>query len=590
MRMRQETFKKSYYIPAFGKSIEIRRNQDIDKDGILGKELLAQYGEDCILEGDTKSLMEKIASGDIGGSGTSLTTEQTAALGKIEGLEASASKIDNSLVKKLNILDYGAVGGNATLDTSAFKAAILDCTGTMHNSLFIPAVEASYEINEEISLNGINNLTIYLDANMKVSDGVKLRAMIYAYNCKNINIVGSFTTLDGAGDTILDYTYSLADTDYNTCNFLACENVKITKTHFTNGLVGCLILSSVRNGTVRDCIFSKAVHDNGFSYNFSPVSSLSPFTRSTYNSTDSTTWSFGLVENCLAYDNTDFGFTAFRSGDITFRDCTSFNNGNDGTSYNVGGGYSAEANGLTDLDFRLRFLNCKALNSKGYGWRIDSSGVYIDAESVISNTSLGGTQNILGEKGNGISIIGGKGDNITINATIKNNAKNGVYLLSSSGDANALKNITINGVISNNVEEGIKGRGINKITIGADINNNGGFTAVDLLNHANYNLGKGDVTFSNARLSSNARGATVIDGFNEFSILNTYSKDNCKTTGSNDFIVQNTNIMILLSLISMKNTSTGLATSVNVKNTVNSFYLGNLKSNLATANAAVATT
>ena len=72
MRMRQETFKKSYYIPVFGKSIEIRRNQDIDEDGILGKELLAQYGEDCILEGETKSLMEKVASVGIGGS--SLTT------------------------------------------------------------------------------------------------------------------------------------------------------------------------------------------------------------------------------------------------------------------------------------------------------------------------------------------------------------------------------------------------------------------------------------------------------------------------------------------------------------------------------------
>lgn len=102
MRMRQEKFKKSYYIPAFGKSIEIRRNQEIDEEGILGKELLAQYAEDCILEGETKSLMEKIASGDIGGSGSSLTTEQTAALGKIEGLEALASEIDGSVKRKQN--------------------------------------------------------------------------------------------------------------------------------------------------------------------------------------------------------------------------------------------------------------------------------------------------------------------------------------------------------------------------------------------------------------------------------------------------------------------------------------------------------
>ena len=95
MRMRQETFKKSYYIPAFGKSIEIRRNQDIDEEGVLGKELLAQYGEDCILEGETKSLMEKVASGDIG---TSLTTEQTAAIEKIERLVASAKEIDDSIM------------------------------------------------------------------------------------------------------------------------------------------------------------------------------------------------------------------------------------------------------------------------------------------------------------------------------------------------------------------------------------------------------------------------------------------------------------------------------------------------------------
>ena len=69
MRMRQETFKKSYYIPVFGKSIEIRRNQDIDEDGVLGKELLAQYAEDCILDGETKSLMERVASGALA-SGT----------------------------------------------------------------------------------------------------------------------------------------------------------------------------------------------------------------------------------------------------------------------------------------------------------------------------------------------------------------------------------------------------------------------------------------------------------------------------------------------------------------------------------------
>ena len=126
MRMRQETFKKSYYIPAFGKSIEIRRNQDIDEDGILGKELLAQYGEDCILEGETKSLIEKIASGEIGGSGTSLTTEQIAAIEKIEGLEASASEIDGS-VKSMALtmsIDGDSIAAQNKITTTSTEQSI----------------------------------------------------------------------------------------------------------------------------------------------------------------------------------------------------------------------------------------------------------------------------------------------------------------------------------------------------------------------------------------------------------------------------------------------------------------------------------
>ena len=126
MRMRQETFKKSYYIPAFGKSIEIRRNQDIDEEGVLGKELLAQYCEDCILEGETKSLMEKVASGDIGGS--SLTTEQTAAIEKIAGLNSSASEIDLSVNKKISFVFgynmYNITSEKYFLDTTQYVPAV----------------------------------------------------------------------------------------------------------------------------------------------------------------------------------------------------------------------------------------------------------------------------------------------------------------------------------------------------------------------------------------------------------------------------------------------------------------------------------
>ena len=100
-KMVQEFNGKAYFLPLpeYGYEVVIKGNQLIDETSKLGKALLKYYGENVQYEGETKSLMEKIASGDIGGSGTSLTTEQTDALEKIEGLQASASGIDLSICK-----------------------------------------------------------------------------------------------------------------------------------------------------------------------------------------------------------------------------------------------------------------------------------------------------------------------------------------------------------------------------------------------------------------------------------------------------------------------------------------------------------
>ena len=165
MRMRQETFKKSYYIPAFGKSIEIRRNQDIDEEGILGKELLAQYGEDCILEGETKSLMEKVASGNIGTNllPDGLTAEQGKeaieqahlskdALGKIEGMQSLGKEIDavnntysidtkiTSTSSTIVIDSSGAVSTDRSTIFSGWGAIYNKVSGISWNAIQIPRI------------------------------------------------------------------------------------------------------------------------------------------------------------------------------------------------------------------------------------------------------------------------------------------------------------------------------------------------------------------------------------------------------------------------------------------------------------------
>ena len=63
-KMVQEFSGKAYFLPLpeYGYEVVIKGNQLIDETSKLGKALLKYYGENVQYEGDTKSLMEKIAS------------------------------------------------------------------------------------------------------------------------------------------------------------------------------------------------------------------------------------------------------------------------------------------------------------------------------------------------------------------------------------------------------------------------------------------------------------------------------------------------------------------------------------------------
>ena len=63
------------------------------------------------LNGLTVSVEQINAAVEGGGAG--LTPEQTVTLGKIDGLQASASEIDNSVMMVGNIKNYGGINGKA---------------------------------------------------------------------------------------------------------------------------------------------------------------------------------------------------------------------------------------------------------------------------------------------------------------------------------------------------------------------------------------------------------------------------------------------------------------------------------------------
>lgn len=112
---------KEYYLPAMGETINVKRGQEFNDDSTVGKQLVEHYPYDVIRDG--VSVLDSLASGDIGGTGgvdltpDGLTSTQAKyAIYKAHSISSSASKIDGKITQDrqtLVLLGDSITAGNS---------------------------------------------------------------------------------------------------------------------------------------------------------------------------------------------------------------------------------------------------------------------------------------------------------------------------------------------------------------------------------------------------------------------------------------------------------------------------------------------
>ena len=419
-------------------------------------------------------------------------------------------------------------------------------------------------ISGNVTLN-CSNVTLDIRSNIKLTSTSKDSLLSIIGNgvsnkIKNIKIISNGCRLDGNGSNIQGYEYSLSDNNYQTLYCWMVENLFVDNIQCDNGLVGSCTISGCKNYVIQNSKFTNAVHDNGFQ------SVSNPLGNGNYNPNDVNSYTSGRIINCEAYGNTDLGFTSWQSPYVSFEDCISHHNGNKGTSFNSGGGYSAEVGSLTPrYDMHVKFKNCKAYDNIGYGFYCDMDGVEYDnveGSRTIHNT----LPDSITRYGNGITIIGSR-KNIKISGKFYDNEKNGIKYISIQGNDNAINSFRITAECYNNGVNGAHLQGINYLE--------GSIKAFDNKEHGlridnidKYNLNNGKVIFKNINSYLNGLTGFIINGVKEVFIDDVYlSKNRELSTTGNNATIYNSDYVSLNNIRTFKGDSTKVSMGLQIYNT-----------------------
>lgn len=391
-------------------------------------------------------------------------------------------------------------------------------------------------VSGKVTLN-CSNVTLDIRSNIKLTSTSKDSLLCIvgdgiSNKIKNIKIVSNGCKLDGNGSNIQGYEYSLSDNNYQTLYCWMVENLFVDNIQCDNGLVGSCTISGCKNYVIQNSKFTNAVHDNGFQ------SVSNPLGNGNYNPNDVNSYTSGRIINCEAYGNTDLGFTSWQSPYVSFEDCVSHHNGNKGTSFNSGGGYSAEVGSLTPrYDMYVKFKNCKAYDNIGYGFYCDMDGVEYDnveGSRTIHNTLSDSIQRY----GNGITVLSSR-KNVKIKGIFNENEKHGVRILSNQGDDNSINSLELDIECRDNGLNGLLMQGINYCELQCECNENGE-NGIKIENLTNYNFKKGKIIVKKVRASENGLSGGTINGCGEIFLEDAYFfKNREKSTQGDNMLVFN---------------------------------------------------
>jgi len=438
-------------------------------------------------------------------------------------------------------IDVKQAGAKAGIDCAAafnaVAAAVVASNGAIARVIFSAIAGGQYTVANQVLFN-CSQIVYEFHADIVNTRSTYVTPLVFAHDLNaqplaalfNVTIIGNGHKLDGNGAAILagmglgpgvlPPTFPAPMLNY-------IDNLKIHEMDFANGVYDSLNLRQCRDHKINKCIFRDATQYLANGLNI--TTNWATYVRGDYR-----TYSHGVVEDCIAYNNSSMGMTYYHCSGGTFRGCIAHNNGFNNGSGGSGSGFSYESPaGSVSIKYADgRFENCHANNNGINGIYINTPGVFVDEDSgTFGNGVLGLAADVSGLQMNGVTVVAA--DQVTVLGSHRFNARHGVSFLGASGlqptwscggeySDNAGCGIAIQSIYRGGVLPGTKIFRNGRTLIGGQ-----NLTALSVSNSAYLN-GQGSFTATGIEFDSN--GARDVNIAN----VRTVELANCKSFNPND--------------------------------------------------------
>lgn len=479
-------------------------------------------------------------------------------------------------------IDVKQAGAKAGIDCSAafmaVAAAVVTSNGAIARVLFSAVAGGQYTVSNQVLFN-CSQIVYEFHADVVNTSTAYRTPLVFAHDINaqplaalfNVTIIGNGHKWDGNGAAILaamGLGPGVLPPTFPAPMFNYIDQLKIHEVDFTNGVYDSLNLRQCRDHKITKCIGRDATQylANGFNI----TTNWATYVRGDYR-----TYSHGVVEDCLFYNNSSMGGTYYHCCGGTFRRCVSHNNGLNNGAGGSGSGFSYE---MPSGAFSIKYADglfddCHANNNGINGYYINTPGVMVSASCTsFGNGVLGLANDVSGLQMCGVCVSGA--DDVTVLGSHRFNARHGVSFLGATGlqptwncggeySDNAGCGIAIQSIYRGGVLPGTKLFRNGRVLIGgqnlvalsvsnsAYLSGLGSFTAIGLEFDSN---GARDVNIANVRTvelgncksfnPNDARGTTGGTGMNFGAITTLILRDNfLDVTGngwtSNGYVINN---------------------------------------------------
>lgn len=338
-------------------------------------------------------------------------------------------------------IDVQQAGARAGIDCAAaftrVAAAVVASNGAIARGLFSAVSGGQYTVASQVLFN-CSQVVWEFHADVVNTSNAYVTPLVFAHDMSaqplaalfNVTIIGNGRKVDGNGAAILagmGLGPGVLPPTFPAPMFNYIDNLKIHEVDFANGVYDSLNMRQCRDHKVTKCIGRDATQylANGFNI----TTNWATYIRGDYR-----TYSHGVVEDCLLYNNSSMGGTYYHCSGGTFRRCIAHNNGFNNGSGGSGSGFSYESPaGAVSIKYADgRFENCHANNNGINGIYINTPGVFVDeGSSTFGNGTLGLAADVSGLQMNGVTVVAA--DQVTVLGTHRFNARHGASFLGATG-------------------------------------------------------------------------------------------------------------------------------------------------------------